>query len=292
MLSDRLAFDSYILAQEAAVEGRGIAMTIGPFASDEIKAARLVQPFPLMVPHRHRWQFACRAEDKLNAFPQFTTDIDGLNIHFIHVRSPHDDALPLILTHGWPGSIVEMLDAIGPLTDPEAHGGRAENAFHVVIPSMPGYGFSERPDTTGWDPDHIARANGPGGFGAFAVDLDLAADHRFGSRGTRLVEARCPEPFVESRRGVVHFLNLSAMRRVEQGLSFRAAYRQVAAALDAGETFPAPSPAKLIARRSSTGDGPIDLRSDTVTRPTKLMRAAMAAAEVGDDVLDRDPTMR
>jgi pimeloyl-ACP methyl ester carboxylesterase len=99
-----------------------------------------------------------RVEQRLNAFPQFLTNIDGLDIHFIHVRSKHDDAMPLILTHGWPGSVVEMLTSIGPLTDPEAHGGRAEDAFHVVIPSMPGYGFSERPDTTGWDPDHIARA--------------------------------------------------------------------------------------------------------------------------------------
>ncbi|GIF62736.1 hydrolase [Asanoa ishikariensis] len=99
-----------------------------------------------------------RVEQRLNAFPQFMTEIDGLDIHFIHVSSKHADALPLILTHGWPGSVVEMLNAIGPLTDPTSHGGRAEDAFHVVIPSMPGYGFSERPDTTGWDPDHIARA--------------------------------------------------------------------------------------------------------------------------------------
>ncbi|MEV4621383.1 epoxide hydrolase [Asanoa sp. NPDC049573] len=99
-----------------------------------------------------------RVEQRLNSFPQFLTSIDDLDIHFIHVRSKHDDALPLILTHGWPGSVVEMLMAIGPLTDPETYGGRAEDAFHVVIPSMPGYGFSERPDTIGWDPGHIARA--------------------------------------------------------------------------------------------------------------------------------------
>ena len=99
-----------------------------------------------------------RAEDRLNAFPQFMTEIDGLDIHVIHVRSKHEDALPLIITHGWPGSIVEMLNVIGPLADPEAHGGRAEDAFHVVVPSLPGYGFSGRPSTSGWDPDHIARA--------------------------------------------------------------------------------------------------------------------------------------
>lgn len=105
--------------------------------------------------HNYDWR---RAEDRLNAFPQFMTEIDGLDIHFIHVRSRHDDALPLILTHGWPGTIVEFLGTIERLTDPEAHGGRAEDAFHVVVPSIPGYGFSGRPETTGWDPDHIARA--------------------------------------------------------------------------------------------------------------------------------------
>jgi pimeloyl-ACP methyl ester carboxylesterase len=99
-----------------------------------------------------------RFEARLNAFPQFMTEIDGLDIHFIHVKSPHENALPLIITHGWPGSVIEMLKVIGPLTDPTAHGGSAEDAFHVVVPSIPGYGFSARPSTTGWDPDHIARA--------------------------------------------------------------------------------------------------------------------------------------
>jgi pimeloyl-ACP methyl ester carboxylesterase len=97
-------------------------------------------------------------ESRLNALPQFMTNIDGLDIHFIHVRSPHPNALPLIVTHGWPGSILELLKAIDPLTDPPAHGGQAEDAFDVVIPSLPGYGFSERPTSPGWDPDHIARA--------------------------------------------------------------------------------------------------------------------------------------
>jgi pimeloyl-ACP methyl ester carboxylesterase len=99
-----------------------------------------------------------KAEAKLNALPQFMTTIDGLDIHFIHVRSPHPNALPLIITHGWPGSVVELLKVIGPLTDPPAYGGRAEDAFDLVIPSMPGYGFSGKPEGTGWDPDHIARA--------------------------------------------------------------------------------------------------------------------------------------
>src|SRR5437762_3164269 len=100
-----------------------------------------------------------RCEAKLNALQQFITEIDGLDIHFIHVRSKHKNALPIIITHGWPGSVIEQLKIIGPLTDPTAYGGKAEDAFDVVIPSMPGYGFSGKPTATGWDPDHIARAN-------------------------------------------------------------------------------------------------------------------------------------
>jgi len=99
-----------------------------------------------------------RCEAKLNALPNFITEIDGLDIHFVHVRSKHENALPVIITHGWPGSVVEQLKIIGPLTDPTAHDGAAEDAFHVVIPSMPGYGFSGRPSTIGWDEPHIARA--------------------------------------------------------------------------------------------------------------------------------------
>jgi len=99
-----------------------------------------------------------KCEARLNALPQFITEIDGLDIHFIHVRSKHADALPLIVTHGWPGSVVEQLKIVDPLTNPTAHGGSASDAFHVVIPSMPGYGYSGRPTTTGWDPAHIARA--------------------------------------------------------------------------------------------------------------------------------------
>jgi pimeloyl-ACP methyl ester carboxylesterase len=98
-----------------------------------------------------------KAEAKLNALPQFVTRIDGVDIHFIHVRSKHPNALPVIITHGWPGSVFEQLKIIGPLTEPTAHGGRAEDAFDVVIPSMPGYGFSGKPTDTGWGPDRIAR---------------------------------------------------------------------------------------------------------------------------------------
>jgi pimeloyl-ACP methyl ester carboxylesterase len=99
-----------------------------------------------------------KAEAKLNALPQFVTNIDGLDIHFIHVRSKNPNALPLIITHGWPGSVIEQLKVIGPLTDPTAYGGRPEDAFDLVIPSIPGYGFSGNPTGTGWDPDRIARA--------------------------------------------------------------------------------------------------------------------------------------
>jgi len=99
-----------------------------------------------------------RFEARLNELPQFMTEIEGLDIHFIHVKSPHEDSLPLIITHGWPGSVVEMLNVVGPLSDPPAYGGDAEDAFDVVVPSMPGYGFSEKPSASGWDPVHIAKA--------------------------------------------------------------------------------------------------------------------------------------
>jgi pimeloyl-ACP methyl ester carboxylesterase len=103
----------------------------------------------------HDWR---TVEAKLNALPQFRTEIDGLDIHFLHVRSRHADALPLIVTHGWPGSIIEQLKLIGPLTDPTSHGGSEADAFHVVIPSLPGHGFSAKPTATGWDPVRTARA--------------------------------------------------------------------------------------------------------------------------------------
>jgi pimeloyl-ACP methyl ester carboxylesterase len=99
-----------------------------------------------------------KTEARLNALPQFVTNLDGLDIHFIHVRSKHADALPLLITHGWPGSVLELLKSIEPLTDPTTHGGRAEDAFDVVIPSMPGYGLSERPTSAGWGPDRMAAA--------------------------------------------------------------------------------------------------------------------------------------
>src|SRR4051794_110118 len=99
-----------------------------------------------------------RVEARLNALPQFTTEIDGVDIHFIHVRSPHPDALPLIMTHGWPGSVIELLETVDPLTDPTAHGGRAEDAFHLVLPSLPGSGFSDEPKELGWESGRIGQA--------------------------------------------------------------------------------------------------------------------------------------
>ncbi len=99
-----------------------------------------------------------RCETMLNAWPQFTTRIDGLGIHFLHVRSPHANAKPLLLTHGWPGSILEFMKVLGPLTDPVAHGGNASDAFHVVCPTLPGFGFTDKPTKPGWNIDHIADA--------------------------------------------------------------------------------------------------------------------------------------
>jgi pimeloyl-ACP methyl ester carboxylesterase len=103
----------------------------------------------------HDWR---KTEAKLNALPQFITEIDGVDIHFIHVKSPHENALPLIMTHGWPGSVIELLGTIGPLTDPTAHGGTPDDAFHLVLPSLPGYGFSSEPTELGWDAGRTARA--------------------------------------------------------------------------------------------------------------------------------------
>jgi pimeloyl-ACP methyl ester carboxylesterase len=105
--------------------------------------------------NQHDWR---KVEARINSYPNFVTDIDGVEIHFIHVKSKHTDALPLIVTHGWPGSIIEQLKIIEPLTDPTAHGGNSADAFHVVVPSLPGYGFSGKPTSTGWGPDRIARA--------------------------------------------------------------------------------------------------------------------------------------
>jgi len=125
-----------------------------PDASQGVQLAT-IQALARYWATEYDWR-ACEA--RLNALPQFITEIDGLDIHFIHVRSKHDNALPLIVTHGWPGSIIEQMKIIDPLTNPTAHGASASDAFHLVIPSIPGYGYSGKPTTTGWDPAHIARA--------------------------------------------------------------------------------------------------------------------------------------
>jgi pimeloyl-ACP methyl ester carboxylesterase len=125
--------------------------------SDESQGVRLdtMQALARYWATDHDWR---TVESRLQALPQFVTEIDGVDIHFIHVRSQHDDAMPIIVTHGWPGSVIEQLKIVGPLTDPEAHGGSVADAFHVVIPSLPGHGFSGKPTATGWDPIRVARA--------------------------------------------------------------------------------------------------------------------------------------
>ncbi len=146
--------------EEVAELRRRIAATRWPereTVADESQGVQLATMQELVRYWGTEYDFR-RFEARLNALPQFITEIDGLDIHFIHVKSPHENALPLIITHGWPGSVIEMLNVVGPLTDPTAHGGNAEDAFDVVVPSMPGYGFSGKPTATGWDPVHIAGA--------------------------------------------------------------------------------------------------------------------------------------
>lgn len=116
-----------------------------------------------------------KAEARLSAYPHFRTELDGLGVHFIHARSPHDDALPLVLTHGWPGSVIEFLDVLGPLTDPTAHGGDAADAFHVVCPSLPGYGFSDKPSSSGWNVERVGAA--------WVVLMERLGYSRFGAQG-------------------------------------------------------------------------------------------------------------
>ena len=149
-------------ASDAALDDlrRRVSATIWPeqeTIADDSQGVRLatMQALARYWATEYNWR-TCEA--RLQALPQFITKLDGLDIHFIHVRSPHDGALPLVITHGWPGSIIEQLKVIGPLTDPTSHGGSAADAFHLVIPSLPGYGFSGKPTTTGWDPMRIARS--------------------------------------------------------------------------------------------------------------------------------------
>ena len=142
-----------------------------------------------------------KAEARLNALPQFTTAIDGVNIHFIHVKSAHENALPLIMTHGWPGSIIELLETVGPLTDPTAHGGQSEDAFHLVLPSLPGYGFSGEPVEVGWDLSRTARAwaelmrrLGYTRYVAQGGDVGAGVTDTMGRQGTRGADRHPYEP--------------------------------------------------------------------------------------------------
>jgi pimeloyl-ACP methyl ester carboxylesterase len=146
--------------EQLAELGRRLAATrlpSGELVADRSQGVQLatIQELARYWATDYDWR-ACEA--RLNALPQFTTEIDGVDIHFINVRSPHEDALPLIMTHGWPGSVIELLEAVGPLTDPTAHGGRAEDAFHLVLPSLPGYGFSGEPTELGWNVGRVAPA--------------------------------------------------------------------------------------------------------------------------------------
>lgn len=173
-----------------------------------------------------------RAEARLNAFPQFTTRVDGLDIHFLHVRSKHPGALPMIVTHGWPGSVFELLGTIGPLTDPTAHGGRAEDAFDVVIPSLPGFGFSGKPTGTGWGPERTARA--------WAVLMQRLGYRRYVAQGGDWGAAVSLEMGRQAPAGLLG-INLNLIPAVPP---------EVAAVLAAG----GPAPAGLSAEERATFD--------------------------------------
>jgi pimeloyl-ACP methyl ester carboxylesterase len=172
-----------------------------------------------------------KCEAKLNALPQFMTTIDGVDIHFIHVRSRHENALPLIITHGWPGSIIEMLEVIGPLTDPTAHGGSAEDAFHLVVPSLPGYGFSAEPTELGWYAGRFAEA-WPKLMDRLGYDRYVAQGGDVGAAVTDAMGRQAPEGligihtnlFVPGLAGNAAFPKNTEEERaaVEQGATFRA----------------------------------------------------------------------
>ena len=158
--TDVRAFHIEVPEEELADLRRRIAATRWPskeLVDDRSQGVQLatMQALARYWVNEYDWR---KAEAKLNALPQFTTEIDGIEIHFIHVKSEHENALPLIMTHGWPGSVIELLEAIGPLTDPTAHGGTAEDAFDLVLPSVPGYGFSGEPTELGWWAGRVAKA--------------------------------------------------------------------------------------------------------------------------------------
>src|SRR3954453_13517197 len=170
-----------------------------------------------------------RAEARLNALPQFTTQIDGVDIHFIHVRSKHEGALPLIMTHGWPGSVIELLDSIGPLTDPTAYGGRAEDAFDLVLPSLPGYGFSGEPAEIGWDVGRVAQAWAEL-MGRLGYTRYVAQGGDVGAAVTDAMGREAPEGLL----GIHMNLLVAALAIADQ---LPAASEKERAARDAGATF-------------------------------------------------------
>jgi pimeloyl-ACP methyl ester carboxylesterase len=150
----------------------------------------------------HDWR---KCEAKLNALPQFKTEIDGLDVHFIHVKSRHDNALPLIITHGWPGSVIELLGVVGSLTEPTAHGGNAEDAFDLVLPSLPGYGFSGQPTTIGWDPGRVARA--------WAELMNRLGYDRYVAQGGDVGSAVTDTMAIQAPKGLVG-IHLNFLRRL------------------------------------------------------------------------------
>src|SRR4030088_2321033 len=157
---DSRTFHIEIPEEELADLRRRIAATRWPskeLVADRSQGVQLATTKELARYWAEDYDFG-RVEARLNALPQFTTEIDGVEIHFIHVRSKHEGAMPLIMTHGWPGSVIELLETIGPPTDPTAHGGDVEDAFHLVLPSIPGYGFSGEPTELGWDAARIGQA--------------------------------------------------------------------------------------------------------------------------------------
>jgi pimeloyl-ACP methyl ester carboxylesterase len=243
-----------------------------------------------------------RCEASLNALPQFLTEIDGLDIHFLHVRSPHADALPLVVSHGWPGSIIEQLKIIGRLTDPTAHGGSAADAFHVVVPSMPGYGFSGKPTGTGWGPERMGRAWAElmtrlgydryvaqgGDWGAFVVDqMGLQAPAGLLAIHTNMPATVPADVGAALQRGEPAPPGLSAEER--------RAYAQLE------RTFTQVKYAKYMAARPQTlygiADSPVGLaawlldHNDADGQPAAAVTAALERASSATGELTRDEVL-
>jgi pimeloyl-ACP methyl ester carboxylesterase len=243
-----------------------------------------------------------RCQEELNALPQFVTEIDGLDIHFIHARSPHEDALPLVVNHGWPGSVIEQLKIIHRLTDPTAHGGSASDAFHVVVPSMPGYGFSGKPTGTGWGPERMARAWAElmarvgytsyvaqgGDWGAFVIDqMGLQAPE-----GLLAIHTNMPATVPADVDAAAQ-----AGDPPPSGLSFeeRRAYEQLV------RTFGQVEYARFMAARPQTlygiADSPVGLaawlldHNDADGQPAAAVVAALSRTESATGELTRDEVL-